>query len=258
MAKTIEIPEAKIRQAIWMLKTNKTKKSICEHLGIAYNTKRIDTIISEFREKQARTQELKTKARQKPLTHSEELSIISSYEEGESMSAIAEKLYLTPQRIKKVLLTHGVPLRARKKKGAAQVDHIVQDLEVKFSIGDRVFVSSTSEFATIQDVFDEEWIQYHSENYRSRYVELSPLKEARKQFGEEFEGREDVHWNIYWEYENGRSCKSFAMKHEIARHQEDIARYGRETYLIAIMGDQSHYRELPRHQLFPIRHENGN
>ena len=48
------------------------------------------------------------------------------------------------------------------------------------------------------------------------------------------------------------------MKHEIERHQEDIARYGRETYLIAIMGDQSHYRELPRHQLFPIRHENGN
>ena len=107
-------------------------------------------------------------------------------------------------------------------------------------------------------MFDEELIQYHSENYRSRYVELSPLKEAQKQFGEEFEGREDVHWNIYWEYENGRSCKSFAMKHEIARHQEDIARYGRETYLIAIMGDQSHYRELPRHQLFPIRHENGN
>ena len=54
MAKTIEIPEAKIRQAIWMLKTNKTKKSICEHLGVAYNTKRIDTIISEFQEKQAK------------------------------------------------------------------------------------------------------------------------------------------------------------------------------------------------------------
>ena len=252
MAKTIEIPEAKVRQAIWMLKTNKTKKSICEHLGIAYNTKRIDTIISEFRDKQARTKELKTKARHKSLTHNEELSIISSYEEGESMSALAQKLYLTPQRIKKVLLSHGIPLRARKKKGAAKVDHIIQDLEVKFSIGDRVFVSNTSEFATIQDVFDEEWIQYHSESYRSRYVELSAIKEARKKFGE------DVHWNIYWEYTNGRSCKAFAMKHEIARHQEDIARYGRETYLIAIMGDQSHYRELPRHQLFPIRHENGN
>ena len=192
MAKTIEIPEAKIRQAIWMLKTNKTKKSICEHLGVAYNTKRIDTIISEFRDKQARTKELNTKAQYKSLTLNEELSIISSYEEGEYMSAIAQKLYLSPQRIKKVLLTHGVPLRARKKRGAAKVDHIIQDLEMKFNIGDRVFVSNTSEFATIQDVFDEEWIQYHSETYRSRYVELSPLKEARKKFGEDFEGGGDT------------------------------------------------------------------
>ena len=65
MSKTIEIPETKIRQAIWMLKIDKTKKSICEHLGIAYNTKRLDTIISEFREKQERIQELKEKAQQK-------------------------------------------------------------------------------------------------------------------------------------------------------------------------------------------------
>ena len=117
MSKTIEIPETKIRQAIWMLKIDKTKKSICEHLGIAYNTKRLDTIISEFREKQERIQELKEKAQQKSLTHNEELSIISSYEEGESMSAIAEKLYLAPQRIKMILLAHRIPLRARKKRG---------------------------------------------------------------------------------------------------------------------------------------------
>jgi DNA-binding CsgD family transcriptional regulator len=37
-----EISEAKIRQAIWMMKQKKTKKSICEHLGISYNTKRLD------------------------------------------------------------------------------------------------------------------------------------------------------------------------------------------------------------------------
>ena len=43
--KSTEIPEAKIRQAIWMIKSKKTKKSICEHLGIAYNTKRLDSII---------------------------------------------------------------------------------------------------------------------------------------------------------------------------------------------------------------------
>ena len=48
MAKPTGISEAKIRQAIWMLKAKKTKKQVCEHLGIAYNTKRLDNIIQEF------------------------------------------------------------------------------------------------------------------------------------------------------------------------------------------------------------------
>ena len=35
MAKPTDISEAKIRQAIWMIKAKKTKKAVCEHLGIA-------------------------------------------------------------------------------------------------------------------------------------------------------------------------------------------------------------------------------
>ena len=127
-----EISETRIRQAIWMLKTNKTKKSICEHLGIAYSTKRLETVITEFKEKQERLATLKKKARATPLTQDDKDTIISSYEEGESMVTIAERLYLTSPRIKEVLLSQGVPIRSRKKRGAAQVDHIVQDLEIKF------------------------------------------------------------------------------------------------------------------------------
>ena len=56
-----EITEAKIRQAIWMIKAKKTKKSICEHLGIAYNTKRLDQIINDFYAKEEREAELKKK-----------------------------------------------------------------------------------------------------------------------------------------------------------------------------------------------------
>ena len=196
MAKT-EISETKIRQAIWMLKTNKTKKSICEHLGIGYNTKRLEALITEFREKQDRVANLKKKARATPLTQDDKDNIISSYEEGESMVTIAERLYLTSPRIKEILLTHGVPIRSRKKRGAAQVNHIVQDLEVKFKENDKVFVYATSEFGIIDTVFDEEWIEYHSENYRARYVELNPLADARKKWGNDYEGKEDIHWNIY-------------------------------------------------------------
>ena len=71
MAKTTtDISETKIRQAIWMQKAGKTKKSICEHLGIAYNTKRLDTIIQDFKDKEVRQAELKKKARAKVLTES--------------------------------------------------------------------------------------------------------------------------------------------------------------------------------------------
>ena len=62
-----EISETKIRQAIWMLKANKTKKAICEHLGIAYNTKRLDILIQDFKDREIRLKELRKKARSKPL-----------------------------------------------------------------------------------------------------------------------------------------------------------------------------------------------
>ena len=252
-----EISETRIRQAIWMLKTNKTKKSICEHLGIGYSTKRLETVISEFRDKETRLSELKKKARATSLTQDDKDNIISSYEEGESMVTIAERLYLTSPRIKEVLLSQGVPIRSRKKRGAAQVDHIVQDLEIKFKENDKVFVYATSEFGVIKTVYDEEWIDYHSENYRARYVELTPFTDARKKWGDDFEGKEDIHWNIYWDYDNGESWKSQAIKRKITRHQENIAEWGRESYLLGTIGDHSHVTELPRHELFPIKQENG-
>ena len=46
MAKSPTIPEAKIRQAIWMLKKGKTKKAVCDHVGMAYSPKRLDTPVS--------------------------------------------------------------------------------------------------------------------------------------------------------------------------------------------------------------------
>ena len=71
MAKATGISEAKIRQAIWMLKAKKTKKEVCEHLGIAYNTKRLDSIIEEFHNNIKREAELKKKARLKKFTIAE-------------------------------------------------------------------------------------------------------------------------------------------------------------------------------------------
>ena len=150
MAVKKEIPESKIRQVIWMLKAGKTKKACCEHLGIAYNTKRLDTIITEFKEGLEREERLKKEIRSKPIDEATKKSIIGSYLKGESTSSIAESLYLTPQKIKQVLIEGNVPIRARSKRGEANVDHVIQDLDKKFVKGEKVFVAKNNSFAIVK------------------------------------------------------------------------------------------------------------
>ena len=65
---TEDIPEAKIRNAIWYLKTGKTKKFVTEFLGIAYNTKKLDSLIEDFHKKNEREAELKKAAKTKVFT----------------------------------------------------------------------------------------------------------------------------------------------------------------------------------------------
>ena len=65
MAKSPTISEAKIRQAIWMLKKGKTKKIVCDHIGLSYSPKRLDTIIEDIYKRIEREKEKKKKARLK-------------------------------------------------------------------------------------------------------------------------------------------------------------------------------------------------
>lgn len=251
--KTNEISETKIRQAIWMVKANKTKKSICEHLGIAYNTKRLDTIIQEFQDRENRIAELKKKRSKTPFSEVEKKQIVDDYNNGESQSAIATRLYASPQRIKNVLIEMNVPIRARSKTGEAKVDHVIQDLDVIFKKEDRVFIPKINSFGKVKEVFDEDWIDYYRQPERRRYVELHGLKEAKKKYGEEYEGREDVHWNIYWQYDNGSEWKEMAIKDKISRVESIIEETGREYYRIWVEGDYGHFRDITRENLFPVK-----
>jgi len=250
---TNEITETKIRQAIWMLKANKTKKSICEHLGIAYNTKRLETIIQEFQDKQARIAELKKKRSKTPFTEQEKKDIVKEYNEGVSQSAIATSLFTTPARIKAVLIEMNIPLRARSKKGEAKVDHVVQDLDVIFTKGDRVFIPKINTFAKVTEVYDEEWIDYHRQPSRRRYVELHGMKSAKEKYGPDFEGIEDVHYNIYWVYDNGEEWKEFAIKDRIKAIETVIEMTGREHYALYTEGDYKYQYSAKREELFPVK-----
>jgi hypothetical protein len=251
MAKKIEtqeIPEAKIRQAIWYLKTGKTKKFVCEHLGIAYNTKRLEKIIEDFKAKEAREKELKEKAKSAVLTDATKKDIVSSYLNGEAQSAIATRYYISPQRVKTVLLESNVPIRARAKNAPAKTEHIVQDLDIKFKERDKVFYGAENSFASITKVFDEEYAEKLRQG-RQRWIELLPWKEG----GKHPEPVLDVHYQIYWELEDGSSWKLDAIKNHIKRVETLIADTGRETYEVWIEGDHA-FRKMfvPRAELFPV------
>ena len=100
MAKAPEITEAKIRQVLWMIKAGKTKKACCEHLGIAYNTKKLDTIIEDFHKGVDREADLKKAARNKIFTAKEKQMIADSYLNGEAQSNLAKQFYVSPQKVK--------------------------------------------------------------------------------------------------------------------------------------------------------------
>jgi|TARA_R110001592_G_scaffold177592_11_gene417922 hypothetical protein len=256
-----DIPEAKIRQAIWMLKVNKTKKAVCEHLGIAYNTKRLNAIIDSFHEKLEREANLKKAARIKVFSKIEKQGIADSYLAGETQSAIAKQFYISPARVKKILIECNVPIRARGKGKAANVEHVIQDLEVKFKKGDKVFYAEKNCFMTVKEVYDEDWLELH-ENGFQKYVEIYAFKPDPRtgMAGKHFEPALGIHYEIYWMLEGEvlptRKLNAFlAQRDKISRTIEET---GRESYSTYQLGDYGGYATLNRDALFPVKAMNGN
>lgn len=253
-APTVEISEAKIRQVIWMLKTGKTKKACCEHLGIAYNTKKLDTLVEDFHKRIEREAELKKAAKTKIFTQKEKEAIAKQYLSGEAQSSLAEQYFISPQRIKNILMETNTPIRGRGKNSEAKVDHIVQDLETKFKAGDKVFFAKYNCFAIVDNVFDEDYIEL-LENGRQRYVETWPFKPDPKtgMSGKFYEPAEGVHYEIYWTLANGDEMKLSAVKQQRSRIMKTIEETGREYYSVWRADTDNCFYYAFRDELYPVK-----
>ena len=252
-APTVEISEAKIRQVIWMLKTGKTKKACCEHLGIAYNTKKLDTIVEDFHKRIEREAELKKAAKTKIFTQKEKEAIAKQYLSGESQSTLAEQYFISPQRIKNILMETNTPIRGRGKNSEAKVDHIVQDLETKFKAGDKVFLAKYNCFAIVHSVFDEDYIEY-LESGRQKYIETYPFKPNKFGMSGRFsEPTEGVHYEIYWLLDNGDEMKMSAMQQQRTRIMKTIEETGREYYSVWRSDGDNCFYYVNRDELYPVK-----
>lgn len=252
-APTQEITEAKIRNAIWYLKSGKTKKFVCEFLGIAYNTKKLDSIIEEFHRKNEREAELKKAARTKIFTQKEKEAIAAQYLAGEAQSTLAKQYFISPQRIKNILMEVNTPIRGRGKNSEAKVDHIVQDLEVKFKAGDKVFLAKDNCFAIVHQVYDEDYIEY-LENGRQKYTEIYPFKPNKFGLsGRYSEPAEGVHYEIYWILDDGTQMKIQAMKAMRNRIMKTIEETGREYYMVWRDDGDNCFLYATRDELYPVK-----
>lgn len=248
MAKSNEIPESKIRQAIWMLKAKKTKKAICEHLDISYNVKKLDSIIQDFLDKEEREKALKASARKKTFSKKEKEQIAKDYLAGEAQSSIAKRYYISPQRVKSFLIEMNVPIRARSKKQEAKTDHIVQDLETKFNKKDKVFFKKHNCFAEVVEVYDEDYLDFLSEG-KIRYIE------TRKTDSPYEEPKEGVHYELYWQLEKEEypNWKLHALQEFRKRINKVIEETGRESYKVWKLDDYGGYYYVNRDDLYPIQ-----
>lgn len=253
--KTEDLDEVKIRQVIWMLKEKPgkkptTKKECCEHLGIAYNTKRLDKIIEEFQNREKREKELREKAKKKVFSDSEKKSIANDYINGQPVSQIARNYYVTDYRIKKILKELQVPLRGRGKNKPAKVEHIVQDFDRKLKVGDKVLHVPTSATCIVKTVYDEDYAEFLSNPVAERFVKLHKPKYIAAK--DKWDDREDVHYNVYWQYENHYEMKRWAVQNLVNSIYDNIEKNGRETYLLMQTGENHRFIQAKRESVLPV------
>ena len=256
MAKTPtqEITEAKVRNAIWYLKNGKTKKFVCDFLCIAYNTKKLDSIIEDFHKRVEREASLKKAAKTKVFTQAEKETIASDYLSGIAQATLAKEYFISPQRIKKILLETNTPIRGKGKNSEAKVDHITQDLETKFSIGDKVFFSKYNCFAIITKIFDEEYLDF-LESGRQKYIETYPFKPNPKTglSGKYSEPAEGIHYEIYYVFPDGFEMKKTAVIQQRNRIIKNLEETGRETYEVWRADEFACLYPAHRNELYPVK-----
>lgn len=106
--KKVEISEEQYLRCLESRENGDTKKVQCEILGIAYNTKRLDTLLDDYIATKQRRIEMRKRVRKQPVTESDIASWALMYLQGSGLTEIAESYYRTVGMVKSKLEGLGV------------------------------------------------------------------------------------------------------------------------------------------------------
>ncbi len=237
--------EADLRIALWMSNSGKTKKSICDSLNIKYNTVRLTKILTLFQEALTRQEELKKAARGKKFNDEEKELIKKRYIEVGSMSKVAEEYYVSAAKIKSVLVEKQVPIKSRK---TVLVDHIHQDLDSPFSIGEVVFSKQHKTKCTVKQKYDEEYIDYLN-NGSIKTVDNPYVPKIND------EDIENIHYSVYWILDNGINAGLLSsVESTVKSITKTLIEEGQEFYKIRIENSdgEDYYAFCKRGDLYRV------
>lgn len=90
-----------------------TKKAACEMVGIAYNTKRLDNLIQEYKDDVERSIRLRKEKRRTACSPEELVSMIEDYLDGASFEDLSKRFYRSTAYIKHRLELAGALIRVQ-------------------------------------------------------------------------------------------------------------------------------------------------
>ena len=99
------LDDATVSRVIQLLEQDKpvTKKAACEILNISYNTKRLDKIIEEYKDKIEYTKKRMKANKGRAFNEYEIKDMVISYLSGESITKIADSMYRSIHVVKNYL-----------------------------------------------------------------------------------------------------------------------------------------------------------
>jgi hypothetical protein len=151
------LSEANIKKVIGLLEpeTGKpiTKTLACQMLCISYNVKRLDTLITKYKDAQIFKARMAKEKRGTPATKDEIEYTIRQYMRGDPIAQISKDLFRSPQFLHLILDSHDVPRRPRVQDYFRP--ELVPESAVResFEIGEKVYSARYDSLALIKNLF---------------------------------------------------------------------------------------------------------
>ena len=130
-----------------------TKKKACEMLNIAYNTKRLNSIIEDFKSKIETRKKLFAQNRGAAWSTYDLKELVVRYLNGDPISTLSTSLYRSPGAIKKKLRQVGVPIRDTDITYHNPLFLPDESLRHEYKEGDLVWSARYNCVAEIQDLY---------------------------------------------------------------------------------------------------------